>query len=317
MASPLVSILTITYNQRDFVDETLGSALSQAWPNLEVVVADDGSTDGTLERLQRWAARYPNQLKLLTGANLGITRNTNRGLRACTGTFIAFQGGDDVLLPGKIAAQVDWFEQSPQRALCGHDVEHFDSKTGRRICLQSQINRLRSGVGPEDILANGNPFAATSVMVRRDVIPSYGFDERLPIVSDGKMWIDCVLGGQEWGYVDGIFAKFRRHSANITTVEAPKCYAEAFMTMAIVEAEHPELAKACGHARARLHQSAGVSALMRGERARARRELTCALTEAAPLRSVKIGAWLALATLPAGLRRTLLEKRGLAGSVAP
>jgi len=75
---PLVSIHIITYNQIDFIHDTLTSALEQDYENLEVVVADDGSTDGTAEVILEYAKKYPNRLlPLVGGPNLGITGNSN------------------------------------------------------------------------------------------------------------------------------------------------------------------------------------------------------------------------------------------------
>jgi len=216
--SPLVSIHIITYNQIEFIHETLTSALEQDYENLEVAVADDGSTDGTAEVILEYAAKYPNRLiPLVGGSNIGITGNSNRGLKACNGKYIAFQGGDDVLLPGKITAQVAWMEENEKRVLCGHQVEVFYEDGSRSHVLTP---KLMSGVGHTWLIENGVPYGATSIMVRASSVPAYGFDESLHWGSDLRLWIDCVGQSGCWGSVSGIYARYRKHANNISGAQS-------------------------------------------------------------------------------------------------
>src|SRR5689334_23285444 len=100
MSRPLVSVLVVAYNQISFIADTLASAVEHDYENLQVVVADDGSTDGTTDVVLDFARRHPGRVVPLTGGpNLGITRNCNRGLTACKGEYVAFLGGDDLFLP--------------------------------------------------------------------------------------------------------------------------------------------------------------------------------------------------------------------------
>src|SRR5438128_463489 len=91
VTNPLVSVIVPTYNQLDFIAEALDSVLEQDYENLQIVVGDDGSTDGTVEIIRQFAKRYPRRLIPLDGLpHLGITANCNRCLRACNGKYIAF-----------------------------------------------------------------------------------------------------------------------------------------------------------------------------------------------------------------------------------
>lgn len=102
-AFPLVSVHVITFNQAHLIHETLQSILAQDYANIEIIVADDGSTDGTANIISEYANQYPSKIiPLVAGPNLGITGNSNRGLQACKGKYIAFIGGDDLFLPSKI-----------------------------------------------------------------------------------------------------------------------------------------------------------------------------------------------------------------------
>src|SRR5262245_26145379 len=118
---PLVSVCIVTFNQANFVQRALLSAVEQDYPNLEVLVADDGSTDGTAEVLQRLAQQYPERVQLLpiepNRGIAGIARNYNRALTNARGKYVALLDGDDEFLPGKIRKQVEWLEADERRVL--------------------------------------------------------------------------------------------------------------------------------------------------------------------------------------------------------
>jgi glycosyltransferase involved in cell wall biosynthesis len=97
---PLVSLAIITYNQKDYLRECIESVLSQDYENIEIVIADDCSTDGTQDMLREYDKKYPNKFVLkLSERNQGITANSNLALFACCGKYIAMTGGDDIFLP--------------------------------------------------------------------------------------------------------------------------------------------------------------------------------------------------------------------------
>ncbi len=218
MANPLVSVLIVSYNQEGYIREALLSALDQDYENLQVVIADDASTDKTQQIISDVARHYPaERLKVILGSkNQGVTKNCNEGLRHCHGDFIAFMGGDDVFLPGKITSQVAWFDEHPQMVLCGHEVVLID-QTGQTIDSQfGELGDFATGIGAGGMIRAGVPFSAVSVMVKRSRIPSYGFHKAIPTVSDWKMWIDVVGCDGGYGCVGGKWAKYRRHSGNVT-----------------------------------------------------------------------------------------------------
>ncbi len=228
---PLVSVLVISYNQERYIREALESALQQDYANLEVVVADDASRDGTQAIIQDLARRYPQRLKpIYNPHNVGITANSNIGLRACSGELIAFMGGDDVLLPGKVTRQVAWFNEDGRRVLCGHDVDWIDAGGAPLGIRSSDLVPLRAGRGASGFIRNGSPYAATSVMVRRLRIPAYGFNSALPVVSDWKLWLDVIRTDGTYGFIPGIHALYRRHRDNVTARPSRRVTRDVLMT---------------------------------------------------------------------------------------
>src|SRR3954452_23351532 len=106
----------LTYQHAAFVRESLDSVLVQDYPNMEIVVGDDASTDGTQDILRDYAGRHPGVFKLLLSpVNRGITANSKSTLMACEGELIAHTSGDDVWLPGKLHKQVKWAGKTPGR----------------------------------------------------------------------------------------------------------------------------------------------------------------------------------------------------------
>jgi len=319
MALPLVSVCFIAYNHVQFVGAALKSVIEQDYPNLEVVIADDGSTDGTGDIVQSFVANHSEQLVLLppryNQGIAGIVSNYNRALMKCRGKYIAFLEGDDVFLLGKIAKQVQRLEADERRVLCGNDVEVFDSMTDKRLYLMSEVARMRRGRGADLVVRHNVPFTTVSMMIRATAIPKHGFDDRLRIVLDWKFWIDCLAPGGHFGYVDGVLARYRRHATNITKLHFPTRQDDEFVTLALVESRYPHLVASCRYSRARVLLSSGVGCLRRGEWARARLYLLNALRQSGrpPWKAVVA---LLLPLLPERLVVPILKKQRSATAVA-
>jgi glycosyltransferase involved in cell wall biosynthesis len=253
---PLVSVVVLTYNHSKFISETIDSVLMQDYCNLEIIVSDDCSTDSTKEILRRIEELNNNVICNFNSFNLGIVRNINIALSKCRGELIAFLGGDDLFLPGKISAQVNLFSENENLGVCGHVTEVFDSENHRLIYMDSPVGK---GVELSSWIRNGMIFNAQSLMVRKSFIPDYGFDERLKIVADWKFVIDLLLNGAECGYLKGVYSKYRIHGGNITMLSRvidsdnfKQSYCDQLLTLAFIEAEYPMFIHACKIRRVKL-----------------------------------------------------------------
>ena len=272
---PTVSVFVLCYQHRPFIEAALESVLAQEGPDLEIVVADDGSTDGTYEAVERLQSSDPlRRIRLLprreNGGLLRISENATRGLLACRGQYIAFLDGDDLFLPGKLAAQVAWFERDDRRVLCGHDVEVFDSSTQATMRLGSDVNPLSSGIGAAPLVRNGVPFVTASIMVRRAALPG-GYEPRLRMLLDWLLWIEILERGGRFGWVDGIWARYRRHSGNLTASQPLISAEDQLVTLSLVEARYPHLVGAARVGRRRVRYALGIAAAQRGDLTAARR----------------------------------------------
>jgi len=251
-STPKMSVMVICYNQAHFIRETLDSVLAQGYENLEIVVADDASTDGSQDILRQYAAQYPDKFVLvLNERNLGITGNSNAAFFACSGELIALLAGDDLFLPGKLSAQVEEFVKDPDVVLCYHPVEIFESSTNKTLYITDQNPRQDIKSAEGIILRAGIP-GASSVMVRRSACPPGGFDVRLPSVSDWLFFIEVALRGKIVK-VDRVLGRYRKHGKGATDRQF-EFLDEALLTLDLVLQKYPyrkELVDACRIGKAR------------------------------------------------------------------
>ena len=120
---PRVSVIIPAYNAAAFIDEALRSVLDQDYPNLEVIVIDDGSTDETAERLAAYASQALCIHQPNSGGYVGAARNA--GMARATGEYLAFLDADDIMLPGRIRRQVDFLSTHPEVGLVFSDYRNF------------------------------------------------------------------------------------------------------------------------------------------------------------------------------------------------
>ncbi len=256
MSHPLVSIAITSYQHAGFIGAALDSVLAQTYPNIEIIVGDDGSTDGTAEILDDYARRYPDRITVLprveNGGIPGIRPNGDRVHRACRGKYVCLLDGDDMYLPGKIAKQVAWLEEDERRVICTHDVEIFDSDTDAHLHYSSEFHPLSSGVGAERIVRRDFGFWTVSVMFRASAAPMAELEPRMFLLLDWWIWTECLAKGGHYGYVDGVLARYRRHGSNATrSPRFEQVRLEDSVTMlALVQVRHPHLSRACRIARA-------------------------------------------------------------------
>lgn len=213
MNNPLVSVAIITYNQENFIVEAIESVLAQDYDNVEIIIADDASTDNTPEIIKNYQIKYPQIIKpVLASNNLGVTGNSNKAFFACQGKYIAWLGGDDVFLPNKLTKQVLFMESNSNCVICYHDLEVFESISNDTL---GYLNANYQG-GIKTMIRHGCFNGGCSTMVRRECCPEDGFNQFIPVASDWLHWIDCLKGGGTINHIPGVLARYRRHSSNVT-----------------------------------------------------------------------------------------------------
>ena len=177
-----VSVVIPTYNRAGFVREAIASVLEQDYPDVELIVVDDGSRDGTAAVVGSFgpAAQY------LWQENRGVSAARNRGVAASTGEFIAFLDSDDLWLPHKVSEQVAYFEAHPELQACHTDEVWI--RRGVRV-NERRIHRKQDGW---QFLASLPRclISPSAVMMRRALWDRLGgFDEGLPACEDYDLWL--------------------------------------------------------------------------------------------------------------------------------
>ena len=198
-AAPLVSILIPCYNAAPWLAATLESALAQTWPDKEIILVDDGSTDGSLALARRFAARG---VQVVAQANAGAGAARNHALRLAHGQFIQFLDADDLLSPGKIAAQLNALTGQPagRVASCRWGRFQVDPATARFV--DDAVYRDFSAV---DFLVlageTGAMMHPSAWLVPRAVAEQAGpWDESLSLNDDGEYFSRVALASAGLAY---------------------------------------------------------------------------------------------------------------------
>lgn len=250
---PLVTILVACYQQAHLISATLDSILAQTYENLEIVVSDDASTDGTAEIVQAYVDRFPGKLKLLRSeCNLGITGNCRRLAEHIGGHYVCWFSGDDLMHPEKITRQVAALEALPTAVFCYHDCDVFNGGSGETIYRYNGPggHHPYSGDVTRQLLIHRCFICAISVLHRTSGISKQGYDVRIPNGSDWLFFIETSMNGHVV-YLPDVLARYRRHPGNITA-RKPSC-AEESEIYRIVAGRYPRFSGVIDKGLARMY----------------------------------------------------------------
>lgn len=173
--SALISCVVPVYNGERFLAEALDSIFTQSYRPLQVIVVDDGSTDGTASAAQRYCGR----ITYLRQDHAGPATARNRGIRAATGEFLAFLDADDLWVEDKLARQMSRFESRPELEMCTGHVRNF---------WVPEMAQESTRVG--DAFLNDLPgFVLQTLLVRRSAFDRVGYlDEKIGLLGDDTDW---------------------------------------------------------------------------------------------------------------------------------
>lgn len=184
--SPLVNVIIPTYNRASMLTAAVDSVLAQTFPDFEVIVVDDGSTDETLDKL----SAYGDRVRVISQQRRGVAAARNTGARAANGRYLAFLDSDDRWVPKKLAVQTAFMEASPNGRICQTDETWVRNNV--RVNPRAR-HRKPSG----DIFRRSLELCLVSlsaVMLTRDLFESSGgFDESFPVCEDYDLWLRIAL----------------------------------------------------------------------------------------------------------------------------
>ena len=228
MKIPKVSISIPVYNAKEFIVECLDSILSQDYNNIELVVSDDCSTDGTQKILEKYVDNK-SVILLLNKKNLGISGNCNQVLSYCSGEYVCFFSGDDVMLPNKLSAQVALLERDQEASMCYHRVEVIGSDSDGEKTLYTTEKKGRTIYSFFDMIEKGGLPGINSVMARRECLPANQFNNNFPVVSDWLFMLEIALRGKIV-FIDQVYTKYRKHIGG-ASMQADNLLDEALLTL--------------------------------------------------------------------------------------
>lgn len=209
-----VSIVTPSYNQAQFVEETIVSVLEQDYPDIEYVVVDGGSTDGSIEL----ARRYEGQMRrlIVQPENLGQVNGLNEGFRHTSGELMAYVNSDDTLLPGAVSEMVAEFEANTELVMVYGDALYTDADSNETGYLTSRVWDLPTMVRNCD-----NHVVQPSSMWTRMAWEQAGpFDERGYYFFDFEFYLRLsVLGPVK--RVPKPWSTYREHPASKSVGDEP------------------------------------------------------------------------------------------------
>jgi len=201
---PLVSCIVPVYNGERYLQEALDSVFGQTWRPLEVIVVDDGSTDGTPGIL----AGYPQTLRVLRQENAGPARARNQGINIATGEFIAFQDADDLWVPHKLSMQMERMLVRADLELCLGHLQNFwepELREAEERVKDLPVAQPQPAWGPPLMLARRSLFERIG-----------GFDESLRVGEDTDWLFRAREAGVAWEMVPEVLLLRRRHGRNLT-----------------------------------------------------------------------------------------------------
>jgi glycosyltransferase involved in cell wall biosynthesis len=260
---PKVSVIIPAYNCQSFIAETVESILAQTYPDYEIIVVDDGSTDNTRDVLQR----YEDRVRYVYQENSGVGAARNRGLSLARGEYIAFLDHDDLWLPEKLETQMKILETRPEVGLVYSNCYHIDEAGTILGRYFDHIKPARGMVFHQLFMTNFIPLL--TVLVRKAVLDQVGTFRIGWSISEDYDLLLRVARKFILDYVETPLAKYRLHSGNVSR-DVDRFLRENLLLAEELIQECPELAKMKARKLYRLYYDAAYQYLAQKETEKAR-----------------------------------------------
>lgn len=207
ISTKLVSVIIPAYNASQTIVETLNSICAQTYKNLEVIVVNDGSTDGTLVLLEN----YPNSINILSTANKGVSHARSLGFKHSKGDYIQYLDADDLLMPKKIEIQLRTLIEHNADVAYG-DWQKFKSEKNQLITSETVEREIEGDL--EIALFSYFWCPPATILYSRGICERLKWNENLPVIQDARYFLDAAIAKGKFVYTKGIMAQYRIAQSN-------------------------------------------------------------------------------------------------------
>jgi len=217
MHQPLVSIVIPVYNGSNYLAEAIDSALAQTYPHCEVVVINDGSTDGGATEVV--AQQYGDRIRYFSKENGGVSSALNKGIEMMQGEYFSWLSHDDLYTPDKVAHAVEALQTVPDplRTIVVCDLDLIDA-AGKLIYRPVKKSVIGLFSGREVLLKifRGLSIGGCNLLINRSLFFEYGSFQSLRTAQDMECWTRFMLHGCNYIFIEHRDVKSRIHSEQDT-----------------------------------------------------------------------------------------------------
>ncbi|MBN1545109.1 MAG: glycosyltransferase [Syntrophaceae bacterium] len=220
MQLPLVTVIIPAHNHSKYIEECIDSVLSQEYSSIDLIVIDDGSSDGTDCRIREILRRNPSSFRFLSRENRGLVATLNEGLKIARGNFICELASDDLLLQGSLEKRVDYLLKHPEIGVVFADAYHLFGPSRTKMRLNNGKTGFRSDTHSlSDLLSGKARMLFATGLFRKEVINGIGgFDEDFRYFEDIAIKFHLPLSTQV-GYLDEPVMYYRKHGSNTSALQ--------------------------------------------------------------------------------------------------
>lgn len=211
-----ISVIMPNYNNGKFIAQAIDSVLQQDYPNIELIVIDDGSTDNSMEVISSYGGR----ISILRQQNKGAAAARNHGMRFAQGKFISFIDSDDIWLQGKLSSQIDFLNKNTEFIACfcswraWNGSDNYDFLT-KNAPTNYEVQQDHTGWLYLKLLKS-SIISTITILIRKDIVELVGFfDEKLTSGEDHDYWIRLSRVGKI-AKISNLFALYRTNPSSIT-----------------------------------------------------------------------------------------------------
>ena len=221
--TPLVSIGVITYCSSKYVIETLESIKAQTYPNIELIISDDCSSDNTIEICRNWifknASRFLRTDIVTTPINTGLSANCNRLIKTCKGDYVKLIAGDDTLMPSCIADFLNYVKNNNSDIVFS-GMRPFGPITDPGVISCKDLTGVFNELSEKErliMLTHENFLPAPCSFIKCDLFKRIGlFDESIPFIEDWPFWLKTLSRGGAINYLNKVTVNYRVHSNSVS-----------------------------------------------------------------------------------------------------